>query len=324
MADKDHDQDQEHEEHEVLERFERGWVWFSLGLVVIFTALIFYAIYTHGAHIAKAEPREPVDQIFEREAFANPGVRETEDGNIQVSMVAQAFAFLPGEVEVPAGEKIEFLLTSRDVLHGFQVLETGINVEMIPGEVARFEYRFDRPGEYPIICNQYCGSDHHNMLGKVVVTDPDETAEEDPAAEEEAEAPGWREQGEQVYQSQCQACHQSDGEGSGRAFPPLAEHVPQLLAVEGGREYLIDVTLYGLGGEIEVLGETYRGQMQGFSNLSDEEIAAMLNYTAHAWGNEEQLPEGFERYAPEEVESRRGQDLGAQDVNERRQELDLD
>ena len=139
-----------------------------------------------------------------------------------------------------------------------------------------------------------------------------------------ADAPDWYRDGARAYERHCAACHQVDGSGSGRNFPPLAEHVPKVLTVEGGREYLIDVILYGIGGEIEVLRQRYRGQMPGFGRISDVEIAALLNYTAFAWGHEDQLPADFRRYEPKEIEARRNRGLAPRDVKVLRDELDLD
>lgn len=51
--------------------------------------------------------------------------------------------------------------------------------------------------------------------------------------------------GAKLYQ-QCAGCHQANGQGIPGAFPPLAGHVAEILAKEGGRDYLILVLLYGL------------------------------------------------------------------------------
>ena len=59
--------------------------------------------------------------------------------------------------------------------------------------------------------------------------------------------------GAKIY-AQCAGCHQQNGQGIPGAFPPLAGHVAEILAKEGGREYLILVLLYGLQGQIEVKG----------------------------------------------------------------------
>ena len=36
-------------------------------------------------------------------------------------------------------------------------------------EVRKWTFTFDRPGEYPIACNEYCGVAHHMMVGKLIV-----------------------------------------------------------------------------------------------------------------------------------------------------------
>jgi cytochrome c oxidase subunit 2 len=46
---------------------------------------------------------------------------------------------------------------------------TRVNMMLIPGQVSQYEYRFDKPGEYLLICHEYCGRLHHTMSAKVVV-----------------------------------------------------------------------------------------------------------------------------------------------------------
>lgn len=315
----------EHAAHETIERYERIWVGFSLILIVIFVSLVFYAVSMHGTHIGHAEPRQDPQQILAMEEFANPGVVQTGENTWQVNMVAQAFSFTPGEIELPAGAEVTFRMTSRDVIHGFQIRGTGINVELIPGDVSSLTYTFRRPGEHLIICNQYCGIAHQNMLGRIVVTDPDaQVAEADEPAASAPEEEDWRAAAERSFNAQCAACHQRDGSGMPGAFPPLAGHIPELVAAGGGREYLINVVLYGLAGVIEVDGVSYSGMMPGMGRLSDAETAAVLNHALHAWGNEGALPEGFEPVTAEEVAQQREQGLGPADVLEQRQALGLD
>ncbi|MDQ2069979.1 c-type cytochrome [Natronospira bacteriovora] len=128
--------------------------------------------------------------------------------------------------------------------------------------------------------------------------------------------------GAALYERQCRACHQSDGSGVGRTFPPLAGHAVELALAEGGREYLVQLTLHGLGGEIQVQGQTYRGIMPGFTRLSDEDIAAILNHSIHAWGGEDRLSDDFEPLRPEEVAAQREERLSPSQVRERRPDID--
>jgi mono/diheme cytochrome c family protein len=130
--------------------------------------------------------------------------------------------------------------------------------------------------------------------------------------------------GEALYQAHCAVCHQATGMGIPSAFPPLANHIYEFLAADGGRTYPILVVLYGLQGAITVHGATYDGLMPSMSYLTDEEIADVLNYVMIAWGDVEQLDEAFEPYTPEEVAEERGEELLPTEVHMVRMTLDLE
>jgi cytochrome c oxidase subunit 2 len=84
-------------------------------------------------------------------------------------MLAQIWSFAPGEIRVPAGSTVHFWVTSKDVVHGFWIPGANVNVMVLPGQIAHVEARFGEPGEYAIICHEYCGIAHHAMAGKIVV-----------------------------------------------------------------------------------------------------------------------------------------------------------
>ncbi len=89
--------------------------------------------------------------------------------------------------------------------------------------------------------------------------------------------------GEQIFGAHCAACHQATGQGIPGAFPPLAGS--KWVAVEDPNLPLA-IVHDGLSGEIEVAGTTYNGVMPPFKGtLSSEEIAAVLTYARHEWGN---------------------------------------
>ena len=127
--------------------------------------------------------------------------------------------------------------------------------------------------------------------------------------------------GAKLY-AQCAACHQQNGQGIPGAFPPLAGHVAEILAKQGGREYLLRVLLWGLQCQIEVKGMNYNGVMPGFAQLKDEEIAAILNHIATAWGDDKKV-KGFKPFTPAEVKALRDKKLTAQQVLEDRKKLGL-
>jgi mono/diheme cytochrome c family protein len=129
--------------------------------------------------------------------------------------------------------------------------------------------------------------------------------------------------GAKVYQK-CAACHRPTGVGKPGVFPPLAGHAPEILNAERGRDYMIDVALFGLQGEVQIKGTKYNGAMRPFgAQLSDEEIAAVLNYVLTSWGNEKVLPKGHKPFMAAEVKAQRGKKLTPDTVREARGKLGL-
>ncbi len=128
--------------------------------------------------------------------------------------------------------------------------------------------------------------------------------------------------GLETFNTTCVACHQSTGQGIPGAFPPLVEHAANLYNVEGGRDYLISAVLYGLQGPVEIAGTTYNSVMAPWSSLSDEQVAAVLNYVVTSWGNRELLTE-FTPISPDEVAALRGQGLSGAQALELRPSLEV-
>lgn len=88
--------------------------------------------------------------------------------------------------------------------------------------------------------------------------------------------------GATIFNVNCSACHQANGQGIPGAFPPLAnsEWVLADPAVS------VAIVHDGLQGPINVNGNSFEGIMPAFSGtLTDEEIAAVLTYIRSAWGN---------------------------------------
>jgi mono/diheme cytochrome c family protein len=111
--------------------------------------------------------------------------------------------------------------------------------------------------------------------------------------------------GASVYTTNCAACHQAGGTGVPAAFPPLAGHFPDLLKQTDGRSYVSKVLLFGLEGAISVNGNNYAGAMPPWGTLSDNDIAAVLNYVANAWDNGKALPADFKPFTSDEIKALR-------------------
>lgn len=87
-------------------------------------------------------------------------------------------------------------------------------------------------------------------------------------------------EGKKIYQKTCIVCHQSTGEGMMGTYPPLANSDYLLANKYRGMHQV----LKGSSTAITVNGNTYNGVMPPQS-LSDEEVAQVLNYIYHSWGN---------------------------------------
>src|SRR5579859_5379464 len=120
--------------------------------------------------------------------------------------------------------------------------------------------------------------------------------------------------GSRVYTTNCAACHQAGGTGMAGAFPPLAGHVPELLKRSDGRTYVGKVLLFGLEGEISVNGNNFAGAMPPWNALSDDDIAAVLNYVSNAWDNGKSLPPDFKPFTSDEIKALRSPELASAQV----------
>ena len=86
--------------------------------------------------------------------------------------------------------------------------------------------------------------------------------------------------GKEVYADFCVACHLTAGEGVEGVFPPLASSD----YLQNNREKSIVGVKYGQQGELIVNGVTYNSAMPSMG-LDDAEIADVMNYVLHSWGN---------------------------------------
>lgn len=60
-------------------------------------------------------------------------------------------------------------LTSLDINHGFSLYPANVNFQIVPGFDYGLRITPNNPGEYKVICNEFCGIQHHLMIGKIVV-----------------------------------------------------------------------------------------------------------------------------------------------------------
>jgi len=118
-------------------------------------------------------------------------------------------------------------------------------------------------------------------------------------------APGFA--GQSLFQKNCAVCHQANGLGIPRLYPPLAgsEWVVTGSSWQGDN-HLALVILGGLQGPVTVKGQIFNASMPPWNILGDEEIASVLTHIRSEWGNAAPpiTPE-FVRALREETRTRR-------------------
>jgi len=186
---------------------------------------------------------------------------------------------------IPVDTRVRFLITANDVIHSWWVPDFAIKQDAIPGFINTAWTRAEETGIYRGNCTELCGKNHGFMPVVVKVVEKEEyndwvLAKKDEAiklaelTEKEWSLAELSERGEGVYQKNCVACHQMNGEGLPPIFPALAGS---------------DIVMFDKNRNVEILMEGVQGAaMQSFANqLSEVDMAAVITYTRQAWGNAE-------------------------------------
>jgi len=195
-------------------------------------------------------------------------------------------------VVLPVGKKVRVLLTSTDVIHTWWVPQFGVKRDAIPGFLRETWVQIEKPGIYRGQCAELCGKDHGFMPVVVeAVPEPEYLAWLDKKKAEGAAAAGgsdrtWSKaelmaKGKEVYEKQCVACHQANGQGIPNAFPALAGS-----KLCNGQWLTKDGKLIKDSHVDRVMNGKVNTAMQAFKNtLSDVEIAAVITFERNSFGN---------------------------------------
>jgi cytochrome c oxidase subunit 2 len=152
-----------------VERYERIVLYATVVVLVFAFAAVVVSVVESNIHLPDDYQTIDPAAVAETAPFDAPGVYQIGENEYEAVVIAQAFAFTPSEIRIPAGSTVTFLVTSVDVTHGFMIPRTVINGMVIPGHITKLTADFDEPGEHTIVCHEFCGIGHHAMFGKVVV-----------------------------------------------------------------------------------------------------------------------------------------------------------
>jgi cytochrome c oxidase subunit 2 len=115
------------------------------------------------------------------------------------------------ELHLVAGRPVELVMASTDVVHSLYVPEFRLKQDVVPGRFTKMNFTPTVAGTFPVLCAEYCGTDHSRM-GANVVVHADQASFDAWAREGVAPAASLVDLGRQVFASKgCIGCHSADG-----------------------------------------------------------------------------------------------------------------
>ena len=89
--------------------------------------------------------------------------------------------------------------------------------------------------------------------------------------------------GKKVYETYCISCHMENGKGVEGAFPALVK-----TGNLSDKNRLVKIILQGMRGPLKINGISFDGEMAGIE-MTDKEVADVINYIRNTWGNKAPL-----------------------------------
>ncbi len=182
-----------------------------------------------------------------------------------------------GELVLPVDQAVEFLITSKDVLHSFWVPEWRMKQDAVKGVTTRTVVEPTKIGTYEVICTELCGLGHAIMRSQARVLST-EDFEAWVAEQRRLAAEGGSIQGEALFTAQCASCHILEAAGGqGQVGPNLDE------ALQGADEEFVRESIVDPSASI---AEGYEDVMPGnFGELfTDEQIDGLVEYLIESTG----------------------------------------
>jgi cytochrome c oxidase subunit 2 len=147
----------------LMDKYEKKVIIMTGALLALFIFSILYAR-SRYTDIPECLP-------FDK-AYTEPKVVKLDEKTYQVYAVASMWQFQPSQIYIPVGSDVDIFLTSKDVVHGFNIPEKNVNLMAIYGNLNKVTVKFDKAGVYKILCHEYCGVGHQNMAAEVIVGNP--------------------------------------------------------------------------------------------------------------------------------------------------------
>lgn len=85
-----------------------------------------------------------------------------------VYLVSRLWSWWP-ILELEKDKSYRIHISSLDYQHGFSLQPVNMNLQILPGYETVITLTPSQTGDFGVVCNEFCGIGHHNMLGKIIV-----------------------------------------------------------------------------------------------------------------------------------------------------------
>ncbi|MBI5181954.1 MAG: cytochrome C oxidase subunit II [Nitrospirae bacterium] len=153
-------------------------IWISIALLwclILFAMMPLWHIY--GKQNPSSEPLKirPADFMKVSNAFIEKYKNGDENG-IPIVEPPAGDVYLRGQMwnwvpilKLKKGATYKFHISSTDLMHGFSLQPYNMNFQIAPGHDNILNITPTEAGTFHIICNEFCGINHHTMVGKIIV-----------------------------------------------------------------------------------------------------------------------------------------------------------
>ena len=155
-----------------IHKFEKIWLTFGIGTLIIFLTIVGINAFHMGMQPPSGHHHIDPEKVKETAPFNKTGLHKTGENEYELIIVASAFHYDIGKdkvIKIPKGAKVTYKIATTDVVHGFSVAGTNVNMMVEPGYVSELTVKHDNIGVFTVLCNEYCGTGHHLMSATIEV-----------------------------------------------------------------------------------------------------------------------------------------------------------
>jgi len=86
-----------------------------------------------------------------------------------IKVEAKKFEYTPNRIVLKKNQAVVLEITALDFTHGFKIPDWNIRADLMAGQVTKIRLLPDTAGEFDFLCDNFCGTGHEEMSGKIVV-----------------------------------------------------------------------------------------------------------------------------------------------------------